>query len=206
MRLRLYSTLEYPVISFNVSKTIHLSLNFKSKIATTYKLLDDPIITNTTHKDLGIILSTDLSWNHHHEYITSKAYRMLGLLRHTLSKSSNISVKKLLYLSLVRSQITYGSPIWRPFLIKDIKFIEQIQRRATKFILNDFHSVYYNRLIKLQILPLMYMFELYDAMLFIKSLKASSPCFCITDFVSFAHGNTRSSTTGKLQHIHSCNN
>ena len=78
---------------------------------------------------------------------------LIGLLRHTFSKSSNISVKKLLYLSLVRSQITYGSPIWRPFLIKDIKFIEQIQRRATKFILNDFHSVYYNRLIKLQILP-----------------------------------------------------
>ena len=191
-------------LKFNVSKTIHLS--FKSKIATTYKLLDDPIITNTTHKDLGIILSTDLSWNHHHEYITSKAYRMLGLLRRTLSKSSNISVKKLLYLSLVRSQITYGSPIWRPFLIKDIKFIEQIQRRATKFILNDFHSVYYNRLIKLQILPLMYMFELYDAMFFIKSLKASSSCFCIKDFVSFAHCNTRSSTTGKLQHIYSCNN
>ena len=51
-------------LKFNVSKTIHLS--FKSKIAITYKLLDDPIITNTTHKDLGIILSADLSWNHHH--------------------------------------------------------------------------------------------------------------------------------------------
>ena len=37
-------------LKFNVSKTIHLS--FKSKTATTYKLLDDPIITNTTHKDL----------------------------------------------------------------------------------------------------------------------------------------------------------
>ena len=153
-------------------------------------------------------MSTDLSWNHHHEYITSKAYKMLGLLHRTFSKSSNISVKKLLYLSLVRSQITYGSPIWRPSLIKDIKFIEQIQRRATKFILNDYHSDYYNRLIKLQILPLMYMFELYDVMFFVKSIKGfpSDACFCITDFVSFAHCNTRSSTTGKLQHTYSSNN
>ena len=79
-----------------------------------------------------------------------KAYRMLGLLRHTFSKSLSISTKKLLYVSLVRSQLIYGSPIWRPFLIKDIKLIEQIQHRATKFILNDFHSDYYNCLIKLQ--------------------------------------------------------
>ena len=57
---------------------------------------------------------------------------MFGLLRRTFSKPSNISVKKLLYLSLVRSQITYGSPIWRPFLIQDMKFIKQIQRRAKK--------------------------------------------------------------------------
>ena len=50
------------------------------------------------------------------------------------------------------------------------------------------------------------MFELYDAMFFVKSLKACSPCFCITNFVPFTHCNTRSSTTGKLQHIYSCNN
>ena len=73
--------------------------------------------------------------------------------------SLQISLLRNCYTCL-RSQITYGSPIWRPSLIKDIKFIEQIQRRATKFILNDYHSDYYNRLIKLQILPLMYMFEL----------------------------------------------
>ena len=75
---------------------------------------------------------------------------MLGLLCRTFSKSLSISAKKLLYISLVRSQLIYGSPIWRPFLIKDIKLIEQIQCRAIKFILNDFHSDYCNRLVKLQ--------------------------------------------------------
>ena len=96
--------------------------------------------------------------------------------------------------------------MWRPFLIKDIKLIEQIQRRATKFILNDFHSDYYNRLVKLQFLPIMYMFELYDVMFLVKSLKSPSPCFHITDYVSFSHSSTRSSSTNKLQHIHSRNN
>ena len=114
--------------------------------------------------------------------------------------------KKLLYISLVRSQLIYGSPIWRPFLIKDIKLIEQVQRRATKFILNDFHSDYYNRLVKLQFLPIMYMFELYDVMFLVKSLKNPSPCFRITDYISFSHSSTRSSSTNKLQHIYSRNN
>lgn len=41
-------------LKFNTSKSVHLS--FKSKISTTYKLLDVPVVTNTTHKDLGIIL------------------------------------------------------------------------------------------------------------------------------------------------------
>ena len=191
-------------LKFNTTKSVHLS--FKSKVTTTFKLLDVPVVTNTTHKDLGIILSVDLSWDYHYEHITSKAYRMLGLLRHTFSKSLSISAKKLLYISLVRSQLIYGSPIWRLFLIKDIKLIEQIQCKATKFILNDFHSDYYNCLVKLQFLPIMYMFELYDVMFLVKSLKNHSPCFRITDYISFSHSSTRSSSTNKLQHIHSRNN
>ena len=72
-------------LKFNTTKSVHLS--FKSKVTTTFKLLDVPVVTNTTHKDLGIILSVDLSWDYHYEHITSKAYRMLGLLHCTFSKS-----------------------------------------------------------------------------------------------------------------------
>ena len=30
------------------------------------------------------------------------------------------------------------SPVWRPYLIKDIKKLEQLQRQAMKYILNDY--------------------------------------------------------------------
>ncbi len=65
----------------------------------------------------------------------------------------------------------YCSPIWRTYLIKDITALENIQRRATKFILNDFFSDYKTRLISLHILPLIMQLELNDLHFFLKWLK-----------------------------------
>ena len=59
-----------------------------------------------SHCDLGVTVSFDLSWNKHFDYTTAKAYRSLGLRRHSFSNSVSIPVKKTLYISLVRSQLT----------------------------------------------------------------------------------------------------
>ena len=56
----------------------------------------------------------------HHDMILAKAYKQLGLICRTFSSSMSIRAKKILYLTLVRSQVTYCSQIWRPHLIKDI--------------------------------------------------------------------------------------
>ena len=91
----------------------------------------------------------------------SKAYRYLGLLRRTFSTVDCNQAKKILYLSLVRSQVMYCSPIWRPQFLKDIQSFENIQRRATKFITNDYSSSYKSRLVSLHMLPFMMQLELY---------------------------------------------
>ena len=121
--------------------------------------------------DLGIILSSNLSWEPHLQHILSKAYKMLGLLRRTFSTTIPVNSKKQLYISLIRSQFMYCSILWKPYLIKHIQQIERIQRRATKYILNDYTSDYKSRLLKLHILPLMYTLDLNDIMFFIKNLK-----------------------------------
>ena len=137
-----------------------------------YYIKTQPVARRESHKDLGILISEDLSWIKHYDYLQSKAYKKRGFLRRTLSKTMTIHTKKVLYTSLVRSQLTYCSPIWRPQFLKDIQSIENVQRRATKVILHDYKSYYKSRLVALHLLPLMMQFELIDILFFISSLRA----------------------------------
>ena len=83
-------------------------------------------------------------------------------------------------------------------VIKDIKFLENVQPRATKYILSVFSSDYRSKLISLNMLPLMMQFELNDIIFFIKCLKYPSDSFNILDYVSFCSGTSRSATRQKL--------
>ena len=110
------------------------------------------------HKDLGIILTNNLNWIPHYNSIISQAYMILGLIRRTFTSNYTMA-KKQTYniISLVCSKLMHCSQIWRPHLIKDITALERVQCRATKYILNDYHSDYKARLQQLQLLPLMSM-------------------------------------------------
>ena len=59
--------------------------------------------------------------------------------------------KKATYIVLVQSQLMHGSQLWNPYSIKDITILERIQRRATKFILNDYVSDYKSCLLELNL-------------------------------------------------------
>ena len=168
------------LLSFHSSKSTHLS--FKCKFTSTYNINGNPINTSHLHKDLGVLISDNLNWNEHHDYILKKAYKTLGLLRRTFCKTIVPLVTLKLYISLVRSQLLYCAPVWRPHLLKDISKIEQLQRRATKYILQDFSSDYKTRLTKLNLLPLMYIFEISDIIFFVNSLKHPTPSFNINHY------------------------
>ena len=49
-------------------------------------------------------------------------------------------------------------------------------------------------------LPLMYTYDLYDILFFVKSIQHPSNHFNISNYVNFCHNPTRSSTSNKLQH------
>ena len=123
---------------------------------------------------VSIIVSGTLSWSQQCDTVCSKAYRALYVLRRNVHTTSSISIKKQLYLSLVKSSISYCCQLWRSQLCKNIQSIERIQRRTTKYILKDYISDYKSRLLSLHMLPLMYWLDLQDLVFMIKCLKTQS--------------------------------
>ena len=128
---------------------MHFTLSSSSS-PFTYSVNDQPLDCVTKHKDLGVLVCSNLSWSDHVHSICARAYRSLYLIRRTFSTSS-YSLRSQLYLSLVRSQLCYCFQLWRPRLPKDITCLEQVQRRATKYI---YSSDYKSRLCSLHLLPL----------------------------------------------------
>ena len=142
----------------------------------------------------------NLSWSEHIKSITAKAYRSLHLIHKTFSSPSS-SMHLHLCLSLVCSQLCYCSQQWRPRLLKDIICLEQIQRRATKFILCDNFFDYKSRLCSLHLLPLMHWLEFLENMFIVKCTCIQNPQdnLDISSFISFVRSRTITSTSMRLQ-------
>ena len=104
----------------------------------------------------------------------------------------------------MRPKLSYCSPLWRPFLIKDILLLERVQQRATKFILDNYSMDYKSRLTQLKLLPLMYFYKLTDILFAIKSFNNPTDSFNIFQHLQFNKSGTRSSNT-KLSHKTSIN-
>ena len=81
-------------------------------------------------KDLGVLVSHNLSWNNHVDLISSKAQRMLNVLYRTCRDINDISTKKLLYIAWVCSRLEYAGVVWSPHTKRNINNWEQVQRRA----------------------------------------------------------------------------
>ena len=193
---------QYWNLNFNVTKCALLRFSPSCpSIAFNYTIDNSIIPAQVNHRDLGITMTNDLSWKEHMKSILCRAYKTLNLIRRSFSRGHSPQTKKSLYLSLIRSQLTYCSQIWRPHLLKDIAALELIQRRATKYILNDYTSDYRSRLISLNLLPLMMQLELCDVMFFVRSLKGPTDAFNIYDHIVFHSSSTRSSAHLKLKHV-----
>ena len=88
---------------------------------------------------LGVQISENLKWSTHVNKVCNRASSILGFIRRNL-RHSNKNFKEQAYISLVRSILDYASIVWDPYLQKDIDKLEGVQRRAARFVCNNYKS------------------------------------------------------------------
>ena len=90
-------------------------------------------------KYLGVTISKDLSWNTHINNITRTANKTLCFVKRNVV-TKNKDIKTIAYNSLVHPQFEYASAIWSPYTKENINKIEKVQRKAGKWVSNDYSS------------------------------------------------------------------
>ena len=84
-----------------------------------------------------MIVDKRLAWSNHIDYITSKANQVLAFLQRNLT-SCPVQVKTNCYRTFVPPILDYCFTVWSLYTLCNINRIEAIQRRTTRFVLNDF--------------------------------------------------------------------
>ena len=123
---------------FNASKCNIMRISRSRNPITQFYSLKGQILSEVTHaKYLGVSITNELNWSKHVADTALKGNCTLGFLRRNLRQCPE-KLKETAYLGLVRSVLEYAATVWDPFLSKDITLLEKVQRRAARFVKNDY--------------------------------------------------------------------
>jgi len=127
-------------MAFNTTKCKVLRMSkrrSRRKLLNTYHLCEEVLSHSPETSDLGVSVSGNCTWSSHIEQMCAKANRVLSLVKRLCGRDiRDVQTRKLSYTALVRPLLEYSSRVWSPYLVKHRRLIENIQRRATKFVLN----------------------------------------------------------------------
>ena len=86
---------------------------------------------------LGVLLSNNLDWAPHITNVATKASQKLGFLKRNLHNSP-CELKRLAYISIVRSSLEYTTTVWDPHQANHKTLLESVQRKAARWITYDY--------------------------------------------------------------------
>ncbi|XP_062575423.1 uncharacterized protein LOC134237333 [Saccostrea cucullata] len=115
--------------------------NKRQPLQTSYTLHGHQLEVVESGKYLGVTISQDLQWNNHIHNKIGKATRILGFLRRNLGQCTP-SVKATAYCTMIRPSTEYASPVWDPYQTNLTKDLEQVQRRAARFVFNQYTDTF----------------------------------------------------------------
>ena len=104
-------------------------------------------------KDLGVFMSSDLSFSIHCSKLASKASQAVGLIRRAFASKNQAFMVKM-FTSRVRPILEYNCELWSPHNLQDIDKIESVQRSFTSKIYGLAEFSYWDRLAICKLEPL----------------------------------------------------
>ena len=104
-------------------------------------------------RDLGVLVSKDLSWSPHINSIANKARQKASWVLSVFHTRST-AIMLTLYKSMVRSLLEYCCPLWHPIKVSDIQELESVQRTFTSKIAGMKQLHYWERLSRLSLMSL----------------------------------------------------
>ena len=143
---------EYMCHKFNKNHAL-LELPFVSELYK-YSVSEETSLEPTYQlRDLGVLVSSNLSWSPHIRSITDKARQKASWVLsvfHTRSPAIMLT----LYKSMVRSMVEYCCPLWNPTKTSDIQELESVQKTFIARIagMRDIH--YWDCLVHLSLMSL----------------------------------------------------
>ena len=125
-------------MSFNVDKCMVFSVTLKrTAIYSNYILHGKKLTTVECAKYLGVSIDSKLSFNQHVDNVCKKANAVLGFVRRNF-KSCSRKIKEDLYFTYVKPVLEYAAAVWAPHTRRSINKLEFVQRRAARFVMNNY--------------------------------------------------------------------
>ena len=187
---KLYDWSQHWKMEFNAKKCHVLEMG-RSKHRPTweYKMGNEIVRKAKEEKDLGIMITDDLSPEKHINKIIGGVYALLTNIRVAFNYLHEEMLSKIIA-SILRPRLEYAAVVWSPHLKKHINKLEKVQRVATKMLpmLRDLQ--YEERLEKLGLPTLKKRRERGDMIMMYRCTRGTERIDKV-DFIERDNGSTR---------------
>ena len=134
------------LLSCNLDKCMKMHTGPNKKLCN-YKLYGKTLSNVKEEKDIVVTIDDDLTFEPHILEIVKKANERCGMFRRNFD-FVDAEIFPLLYKTVVIPHLEYAASVWSPRKMEQIKKIEGIERRATKYIPEMSNLTYPERLRK----------------------------------------------------------
>ena len=87
----------------------------------------------TSHKHLGVLYSNDCTWDEHLDYIKSKAWIRVNIMRKLKFKLDRHSLQTICF-SFIRPVTEYSDVVWDNYTLYEANELEKIQIEADRIV------------------------------------------------------------------------